>query len=59
MPAEKLISNGVFWNGGVFAFLLGLDIVARHLEAEIFVEIRFHYGEFPKISFDCEVTEKA
>ena len=29
-PAEKLISDGAFWNGGVFAFLLGymMEIVA-------------------------------
>ena len=35
------------------------DIVARHIEADTFAEIRSRYGEFPKISFDYEVAEKA
>lgn len=62
MPtAGKLISEGAFWNGGVFAFRLGYmtDIVARYIEADTFAEIRSRYGEFPKISFDYEVAEKA
>ena len=61
MTAEKLISEGAFWNGGVFAFRLGYmtDIVARYIEADTFAEIRSRYGEFPKISFDYEVAEKA
>lgn len=59
--AEKLISEGAFWNGGVFAFRLGYmtDIVAQYIKTEIFSEIRSHYGKFPKISFDYEVAEKA
>ncbi|MFK2174025.1 sugar phosphate nucleotidyltransferase [Bacteroides fragilis] len=59
--AGKLISEGAFWNGGVFAFRLGYmtDIVARYIEADTFAEIRSRYGEFPKISFDYEVAEKA
>lgn len=46
--AERLLSEGAFWNGGVFAFKLGylMDIVSR-------------YPELPKISFDYEVVEKA
>lgn len=59
--AEKLISEGAFWNGGVFAFRLGymMEIVAQYIEADTFAEIRSRYGEFPKISFDYEVAEKA
>ena len=61
MTAEKLISEGAFWNGGVFAFRLGymIDIIARYIKADTFAEIRSRYGEFPKISFDYEVAEKA
>lgn len=59
--AEKFIAEGAFWNGGVFAFRLGymMEIVARYMEAGTFAEIRSRYGEFPKISFDYEVAEKA
>ena len=35
------------------------DIVARYIKADTFAEIRSRYGEFPKISFDYEVAEKA
>ena len=37
MTAEKLISEGAFWNGGVFAFRLGymMDIVARYIQTDI------------------------
>lgn len=37
MTAEKLISEGAFWNGGVFAFRLGymIDIVARYIQTDI------------------------
>jgi mannose-1-phosphate guanylyltransferase len=61
ITAEKLISEGAFWNGGVFAFRLGYmtDIVTRHIKTDTFSEIRSRYGEFPKISFDYEVAEKA
>lgn len=59
--AEKLIAEHAFWNGGVFAFRLGymMDIVKRHVIAYNFTDIRLRYGEFPKISFDYEVAEKA
>lgn len=59
--AEALIAEGAYWNGGVFAFRLGyiLDIVERYVKADSFAEIRGRYGEFPKISFDYEVAEKA
>ena len=61
MTAEKLISEGAFWNGGVFAFRLGymMDIVSRYIQTDTFAGIRSRYGEFPKISFDYEVAERA
>jgi mannose-1-phosphate guanylyltransferase len=59
--AEALIAENAFWNGGVFAFKLGYltDIVDKYIKADTFAEIRNRYGEFPKISFDYEVAEKA
>ncbi|MBQ0093376.1 MAG: mannose-1-phosphate guanylyltransferase [Bacteroidales bacterium] len=81
--AEQLLSQGAFWNGGVFAFRLGyiMNIVAKYLPlAESctdashsriaqdraqsalicdFESLRDRYGEFPRISFDYEVAEKA
>ncbi len=59
--AEQLIAQNAFWNGGVFAFKLGYlkDIVDRYIQADSFTEIRNRYQEFPKISFDYEVAEKA
>lgn len=58
--AEKLISAGSFWNGGVFAFKLGymMDIVSRYITVETFDEIRNRYRELPRNSFDYEVVEK-
>jgi mannose-1-phosphate guanylyltransferase len=59
--AEKLIAENAYWNGGVFAFRLGymIDIVEKYITADSFTEIRNRYSEFPKISFDYEVAEKA
>ncbi len=59
--AKKLLEQGAFWNGGVFAFRLGyiMDIVNRCISAGTFAELRSRYSEFPKISFDYEVAEKA
>lgn len=59
--AECLLKEGALWNGGVFAFRLGYmtDILSRYLRSEVFEDIRSRYGEFPKISFDYEVAEKA
>jgi mannose-1-phosphate guanylyltransferase len=59
--AEKLIAENAFWNGGVFAFRLGYmtSIVSKYIQADSFAEIRNRYEEFPKISFDYEVAEKA
>ena len=59
--ANELLSQGAYWNGGVFAFRLGylMDIVNKYIQADTFTEVRNRYGEFPKISFDYEVAEKA
>lgn len=59
--AKELIDGGALWNGGVFAFRLGylLGIVRQYMRTETFREAREHYGEFPKISFDYEVAERA
>lgn len=59
--AKELIDAGAFWNGGVFAFRLGYlsGIVRRYIRTDSFPEARARYGEFPKISFDYEVAEKA
>lgn len=59
--AVRLLEEGAWWNGGVFAFRLGYltDIVSRYVAAETFEELRGRYPELPKISFDYEVVEKA
>lgn len=59
--AEKLLSEHALWNGGVFAFRLGymMRIVRRYVQAKSFEDTYAHYRDFPKISFDYEVAEKA
>lgn len=59
--AAEMIEAGAFWNGGVFAFRLGLitDIARRYNDGESFNEIRDNYERYPKISFDYEVAEKS
>lgn len=59
--AAELLRQGALWNGGVFAFRLGymMDIVRKYITSDSFEETRARYGEFPKISFDYEVAEKA
>lgn len=59
--AKELLSMGALWNGGVFAFKLGymMDIVRRYIVSTSFEDTRARYSEFPKISFDYEVAEKA
>lgn len=59
--AKELISQGAFWNGGVFAFRLGymMNIVRKYINSDSFVDTRNRYVNFPKISFDYEVAEKA
>lgn len=61
LRAKELIAEGAYWNGGVFAFRLGymIDIVNQYIKTETFQETRNRYADFPKISFDYEVAEKA
>ena len=59
--AKELLAQNAFWNGGVFAFRLGymMGLVSKYIQSESFENIRSRYSEFPKISFDYEVAEKA
>ena len=59
--AEELLKQGALWNGGVFAFRLGymMNIVRKYITSANFEDTRSRYSEFPKISFDYEVAEKA
>lgn len=59
--AKELLKENAFWNGGVFAFHLGymMNIVNQYIKADTFQETHKRYTEFPKISFDYEVVEKA
>ena len=59
--AAKLMEEGAYWNGGVFAFRLGyiMQIVSKYVQSDSFEDTRAKYGYFPKISFDYEVAEKA
>lgn len=59
--AEQLLKLGAMWNGGVFAFRLGYmtAIAEKYVIAGCFKELHGRYSEFPKISFDYEVAEKA
>lgn len=59
--AEELLAEGALWNGGVFAFRLGyiMNIVRKYVQYATFAETRANYRDFPKISFDYEVAEKA
>jgi len=59
--AERLIAEGAQWNGGVFAFKLGYltEIAERYVNGDSFTDIYDRYNDFPKISFDYEVAEKA
>lgn len=59
--AERLISEGALWNGGVFAFRLGYlnAISEKYVKGDSFKDVLDRYTDFPKISFDYEVAEKA
>lgn len=59
--AEELLKQNALWNGGVFAFRLGymMNIVRKYIMSDCFEDTRARYNEFPKISFDYEVVEKA
>ena len=59
--AKELLQMNALWNGGVFAFRLGyiMNIVSKYITCDSFEDTRARYSEFPKISFDYEVAEKA
>lgn len=59
--AQKLISEGAVWNGGVFSFKLGymLDIAKKYIQADTFETALAQYHTLKKTSFDYEVVEKA
>lgn len=59
--AEELLKQGAFWNGGVFAFRLGylMNIARKYVDAQTYDEAYAHFTQFPQISFDYEVAEKA
>ncbi|MCM1141401.1 MAG: sugar phosphate nucleotidyltransferase [Muribaculum sp.] len=59
--AERLIAEGALWNGGVFAFRLRyVTAIARKYNSYgTFDKVIAHYSDYPKISFDYEVAEKA
>jgi len=59
--AKELLSDGAMWNGGVFAFRLGYlrSIAEKYIQSDSFDYYVDHYHDFPKISFDYEVAEKA
>lgn len=58
--ARRLIAEGGYWNGGIFAFRLGYmrEVMKRYPHAATFDEILAHYNDLPKINFDYEVAEK-
>ena len=59
--ANELLAQNAYWNSGVFAFRLGymMNIVRKYITSDSFEDTRARYSEFPKISFDYEVAEKA
>lgn len=58
--AKALLERGALWNGGVFAFKLGyVTALARKYVSGSFEQVRAAYEQYPKISFDYEVAEKA
>ncbi len=59
--AKELLLQNAYWNAGVFAFRLGyiMNIVHKYVTSDSFEDTLSHYSEFPMISFDYEVAEKA
>ena len=58
--AKKFIKSGGLWNGGVFAYRLSylLDIAERKLGFRSYRDLKEHYDNLPKISFDYAVVEE-
>ncbi|MEG1524259.1 MAG: sugar phosphate nucleotidyltransferase [Clostridia bacterium] len=59
--AAKLIQDGAFWNGGVFAFKIGymMKLLRKTCTFQSFEELYGFYDHLKKISFDYEIVEKA
>lgn len=59
--AKALIGRGALWNGGVFALRIGylIDKLEEQALPRSFEQLRAHYGDMRKTSFDYEVVEKA
>ena len=57
--AKEYIAQGAYWNAGVFAFRLGdiMKVVNQYVQTDSFVDLRNHYRDLPRISFDYEVAE--
>lgn len=58
--AEKYISEGALWNGGVFAFKISyiLNIAKKQFGSSNYKELYAKYETLEKISFDYAVVEK-
>lgn len=58
--AQRLIDEGALWNAGVFALKLGyiIDKLQPDIKDRPLEDIRAHYGDMKKNSFDYEVVEK-
>lgn len=59
--AKRLIEDGAYWNGGVFAFKLGfaIKILEQYLKSSTHDEFIANFSELPKNSFDYEILERA
>ena len=59
--AKQLLSQGAFWNAGVFGFKLSyiMDILHQQLQADSYEEVLEQFSQIKKNSFDYEVVEKA
>ncbi len=58
--AQKYISQGALWNGGVFAYKIKyvLNKAKEYLGTSEYNELYSGYADLPKISFDYAVVEK-
>lgn len=58
--AEKFLTQGALWNGGVFAFRLGYLLKQAHelIEFTDYQNLYDNYAHLNKISFDYAVAEK-
>ena len=59
--AKRLLTQGAFWNAGVFGFKLSyiMDILHQELQADSYEEVLEQFSQIKKNSFDYEVVEKA